>query len=78
MRGCDGALRCLNLSADVTVVTSHDQAREVPQAKAYEFLRVEGAFFPRLFNQQHTVENGETSNISITSIMLKLSAVSIL
>lgn len=28
----------------MAVVTSHDQARKVPEEKPYEFLRVEGAF----------------------------------
>lgn len=61
----------------MNVVTSHDQAREVPQEKPYEFLRVEGAFsflFVYL-NKQHTVEKGETTNTSITAIMLELIAV---
>ena len=59
------------------VMTHHDEAREVPQEKPYEFLRVEGAF-NLLFvyvNKQHTVEKGETTNTSITAIMLELIAV---
>lgn len=61
----------------MNVVNSHDQAREVPQEKAYEFLRVEGALFCLFvyFNKQHTVEKGETTNTSITAIMLELIAV---